>query len=192
MLMNLDCSIVQSIKVSLTFDNNKVKEREISVGDLCMFEFNKNGKRKTIEGKVVKICAGETVDVRSWYIIVDGSLSFSGQMERFCPTQILDVDVIQKHDAKTYIGSPNDSTRITDMKYEDGCLKVSIDGGYSFFIPKIKFSKEGDIPPKKPNHDQDRHHCHHKSKPVEIEGDDEDDLSDEIEDENTNKYEENE
>lgn len=136
MLMNIDCSIVQSLKVSLTFDNNKTKEREISKGDLCYFKFNKNGTIREIEGKVVKIGLNNSTNANSWFIVVDGSLDFSGQMERFAPTNILDVDIIQKHDTKEYISTPNDSTRITDMRYVNGYLQVSVDGGYSYEVPK--------------------------------------------------------
>lgn len=181
MLMNIDCSIIQSIKVSLTFDNNKIKEREISVGDLCMFEFNKNGKRKMIEGRVIKICAGDTLDVKAWYIIVDGSLSFAGQTERFCPTQILDVDVIQKHDAKSYVETPNDSTRVTHIAVKNGYLKVSTDGGYSYFSPKVGVypyvEDESEVaPPHRPSHGG----CGgRRPKPVQIEGGDDMDFTDE-------------
>ncbi len=136
MLMNIECSIVQSLKVALTFDNNKTKEREIAVGDLAYFEFNKNGKRKTIEGKVIKIGLSDTVNSTSWFIIVDGSLDYSGQMERFCPNQILDCEIIQKHDSVQYITTPNDSTRVSMLRLYNGYLQVSIDGGYSWLTPK--------------------------------------------------------
>jgi hypothetical protein len=145
-----------------------------------MFEFNKNGKRKHVEGKVIKIVASDTTDSRGWYIIVDGSIDFSGQMERFCPNQILDVEVIQKHDLALYISTPNDSTHITDMRVVDGLLQVSIDGGYSWITPK-NYSPEEDgeieddnIASKPPRR---------KKKPVVIEGEDDEDSDDEDESE---------
>lgn len=183
MLMNIECSIVQSLKVSLTFDNGKTKEREIATGDLCYFEFNKNGKRKTIEGKVTKIGLSNTVDSKSWFIIVDGSLDFSGQMERFCPNQILDVDIIQKHDTVDYVATPNDSTRITNIRLFDGCLQLSTDGGYSWVIPKNirpPFVEDEEGYSESPQCDHCKKHKK-KKKAIIIEDDDEeeDDSSDE-------------
>lgn len=188
MLMNIDCSIVQSIKVALTFDDNKTKEREISTGDLAYFEYNKNGKRKIIEGKVVKIGASDTTDAKSWFIVVDGSLDFSGQMERFSPTQILDCDILQKHDSVQYIATPNDSTRITDIRLCNGVLQVSIDGGYSWITPKTKAEKDegpwldnnpDQMPPEKP------HRPRKKKRTIVIEEDPDDDDDDEYPDSDT-------
>ena len=191
MLMNIENTVIQSIKTSLTFDNNKTKECEISVGDICSFEFNKNGRRKLIEGKVIKIFASDTIDSKSWYIIVDGSLDFAGQTERFCPNNILDVSIIQKHDQAHYISTPNDSTRITDMKLEHGRIMVSIDGGYSWLTPKIDVDRWHDDNESDScncgnnNHDHSCRHKHNKhKKPMFIEDDEEEDGDDVIEDEN--------
>ena len=186
MLMNIENSIVQSLKVSLTFDNNKTKEREISVGDLCYFEFNKNGARKTIEGKVVKINCNNTSNSNSWVVIVDGSLDFKGQMERISPNNILDVDIIQKHDAKGYIGTPNDSSRITDMRLVNGYLQVSTDGGYSWTIPKNYAGRIMEDSEMYPQHNNQ--HCNGQrpnKKPIHIEDYEEDYITpgDVIEDE---------
>ncbi len=136
MLINIECSIVQSLKVSLTFDNNRTKEREIAVGDLCSFEFVKDGMKRKIEGKVIKIGMSNTANANSWYIIVDGSLDFSGQQVRFCPNNILDVDVIKRHNDKQYVSTPNDETRVSALRLNNGFLQVSIDGGYSWMTPK--------------------------------------------------------
>lgn len=136
MLINIECSIVQSLKVSLTFDNNRTKEREIAIGDLCSFVFHKDGMKREIEGKVIKIGMNNTANTKSWYIIVDGSLDYAGQQVRFCPDNILDCDVIKRHDEKQYISTPNDETRVTNIRLNNGFLQVSIDGGYSYMTPK--------------------------------------------------------
>lgn len=135
MLMSIDCSIIQNLKVRLTFDNNQVKEREIAVGDLVYVEFNENGKRRAIEGKVLKIGLSNTTNTNSWYVIVDGSLDFSGERVRFNPNQILDLDIIQKHDSVLYVSTPNDSTRVNAIRIYDGILQVSVDNGYSWITP---------------------------------------------------------
>ncbi len=136
MLLDIRTSIVSSIKVELTFDDNNKKVREIANGDLVAIEFNKNGKRKRIEGKVVKIGASSTIDPKAWYIVVDGSLDYQGQLERFSPQQILDVDIIRKASNNDYISTPNDSSRVTQIRLYDGFLQLSIDGGYSWITPK--------------------------------------------------------
>lgn len=138
MLLNNTVSIVQNLKIELTFDDNSKKEREIGVGDLIHVEFNDSGMRKSVEGKVLKIGTGiNTVRQESWFIIVDGSLSFSGETFRFNPNKIIDLDIIQKKHDVPYIMTTNDSTRVTNLKVEDGILKVSKDNGYSWFTPNL-------------------------------------------------------
>lgn len=182
-LMNIECSVIESLKIALTFDDNKVKEREIAVGDLCSFEFNKNGRRKMIEGKIIKICAADVTNTSSWYIIVDGSMDYFGQMERFCPNQILDVDIIQKHDTLQYISTPNDSTRISSIRVVEGVLQVSTDGGYSWFTPKNVVGGRPNRPDKPECEKPHRPECHkpiHCHKPVIIEGEDEEENPDPV------------
>lgn len=149
MLINIECCIVPSLKVSLTFDNGRTKEREIATGDLCSFTYFKDGKKKTIEGKVVKIVMDNSVNVKSWYIVVDGSMSFDGKLDRFCPENILDVDIIRKHNEANYIASPDDETKVTNIRLNEGFLQVSKDGGYSWMTPKnfkkfVDYDEEND------------------------------------------------
>lgn len=136
MLINIECSIVPSLKVSLTFENGRTKDREIAVGDLCSFVYYKDGEKRKIEGKVIKIVMDNSVNVKSWYIIVDGSMSYKGKMERFCPDNILDVDIIRKHTEGNFVVSPDDECRITNIRLNEGFLQVSRDGGFSWFTPK--------------------------------------------------------
>lgn len=184
MLLNNTCTIVQSLNISLTFDDGKVKEREITVGDLCSFEYNKNGKRKKIEGIVAKIIASETLNPNRWMIMVDGSLDCVGQIDRFCPSQILDIDIIRKKTDRQYIATPNDSTKISEIRFYNGYLQLSIDGGYSWFTPrniKYPFYAEEEFkhtPPCK------EHHCHHRKKPSILIEDDEENPDDTELDEN--------
>ena len=55
MLMDVKCSAVTSIAVHLTFDDGTTKNSVIGVGDLVSVEYNNNGLRKQVDGKVLKI-----------------------------------------------------------------------------------------------------------------------------------------
>lgn len=105
MLMNIKCSAVTSIAVNLTYDNGDTKEAVVGVGDLVNVEFNANGMRKTVDGKVLKISA-VGVDPKGWYIIVDASDSFGGCTARFSPMSILDISIIRKADTINVVQTP--------------------------------------------------------------------------------------
>lgn len=137
MLMSTNLNVTQNLKVDLAFDNGQTKSREISVGDLIRVTFNDRGLRKEIEGEVLKIYADPAKDMSSWYMIVDGSLSFCGQRVQIKPMQILDLDIIQKKNQVFYISSPNDSSHISAIRLMDGVLQVSIDDGYSWITPNV-------------------------------------------------------
>ena len=75
MLLSINCSVVSSVKVSLTFDDGNKKEGIISVGDLVDIEYNTNGLRKRIYGRVLVVSVNGT-DPNGWYLTVDGSDDF--------------------------------------------------------------------------------------------------------------------
>ena len=64
--MNIKCSAMASIKVNLEFDDQSKKERVVSIGDLIDVEFNANGLRKRVDGKVLNISTVGT-DPKGWY-----------------------------------------------------------------------------------------------------------------------------
>jgi hypothetical protein len=125
--MDIKCSAVTSIKVDLTFDDHKTKEAVIGVGDLIYVEYNANGCRKSIEGKVLKVSAVGT-DPHGWYIIVDGSDDFDSERARFSPMNILDLAIIRKadtlEDVKTVIGVGS----VPYIRIVEGRLQYSKDG----------------------------------------------------------------
>lgn len=182
MLLSNECTIIQSLHLALTFDDGKVKERDVSVGDLCSFEYIKNGLRKKIEGVVVKIIASETISPNTWMIMVDGSLDYAGQIEKFRPNQVVDVDVIRKKTDKQYIGTPNDSTHISEIRFYDGYLQLSLDGGYTWMTPRnIKYPFYAEEDHKHVDHCEG-HHRHHRKKTILVDNeDDEEDEGDDTE-----------
>lgn len=127
MLMNIKCSAVTSIQVFLKFDDESTKNVVVSKGDLIEVEFNQNGLRKHVEGKVLKICTNSG-DPKGWYIIVDSSDDFESSQAKFSPMNILDIEIIQRADAVRYIETPSDCTGIRGLRVVKGRLQYTIDG----------------------------------------------------------------
>lgn len=127
MTLEVKCSVIQSIKVNLKFEDGMCKERVIGVGDLIDVDFNCNGIRKSIEGRVVKVYV-EGSDARRWYIIVDSSDDFDATQYKFSPMNIIDLEIIKKKDATQYIETTNDFTNIRALRIVHGRLQYTQDG----------------------------------------------------------------
>ena len=127
MLMNIKCKPATSLDLELKFDDNSVKKCQISVGDLVYIEYNKNGCRRRVEGKVLKISTNGT-DPKQYYIIIDGSEDFESTQVRICPMNILDCEVIAKASHLNGITTPKDGTGIPFLRQVNGLLEFSRDG----------------------------------------------------------------
>lgn len=127
MLMNVKCSTITSIEVKLTFDDGSTKSRIISVDDIIDVEYNSNGCRKCVEGKVLKIKT-EGTDPKGWYILVDSSEDYGGSKAKFSPMSILDVDIIKKGGSIRFIETPTDMTGIEGLRIVQGRLQYTLDG----------------------------------------------------------------
>lgn len=127
MLLDIKCSTVVSVKVNLAFDDGTTKERVIGLGDLIDVEFNCNGLRRRVEGRVIKIYT-EGADPKKWYIIVDSADDFDSKQYRFSPMNILDLEVVQKRDATQYIYSTNDYTNIQGLRIVKGRIQYTQNG----------------------------------------------------------------
>lgn len=126
MLMDIGCSVINSIKVNLIFDDQSTKSAIIGVGDLLDVTYNANGLRKNIEGKVVKVSA-VGIDPKGWYIIVDGSGDFESEQAKFSPMSILDVNIIRKADTLDSIKTPIGNNATPYLRVVDGRLQWSKD-----------------------------------------------------------------
>lgn len=127
MLLDIKCKAVTSVAVHLKFDDNTTKDVVIAHDDLIDVEFNQNGLRKRMQGKVICIKAIGP-DPKAWSIIVDGSDDFESTKARFSPMNILDVVILKKADATKYIETPNDYTGITGLRIVRGRLQYTVDG----------------------------------------------------------------
>jgi hypothetical protein len=127
--MTLDCKVdvIQSLLVSLKFDDDTMKKRLVGVGDLIDVTWNGNGMRKHIIGRVAVISANGT-DTKNWYMIVDGADDFDSQKVRFSPYQILDLDVIRKADQDSFVKTPKGENAIPYLRIVKGRLQYSKDG----------------------------------------------------------------
>jgi len=148
MLLNIKCSVVSSVKVDLTFDDGSKKDGILSIGDLVDIEYNSNGLRKRIYGRIINISAVGT-DPNAWYLTVDGSDDFQAATVRFSVMGILDFTIIKKYDTINTIETPIDPTGITALKVVDGFLYYTQDGIH-WHKPRIWYDtikpEEGTVP----------------------------------------------
>ena len=127
MLLSNKCTVEPSIKVKLTFDDDTIKERVLSIGDLISVEYNGNGLKQHVDGTIICISANGT-DPKGWYIIVDGSDDFASNRVRFAPTSILDVEIIRKGDTVYTVKTPIGIEGIKYLRNVNGYLEYSDDG----------------------------------------------------------------
>ena len=160
LLMKNECTEVSSIKLKLTFDDGSYKERTISTNDLIEAEYNANGLRKKITGKVVKVSTVGT-DPNGWYIIVDGSDDFDSAKARFSPMSVIDIEIIRKAEALDTIQTPIDNTGIPYLRVIHGYLQYSRDGikwyrvrSYHHHHPIKPAVNPDELPPMSDNSDE--------------------------------------
>ena len=153
MLMDIKCSPVTSIKVDLKFDDHSTKTCVIGVNDLVDIEYNANGLRKRIEGKVLKVSAVGT-DPRAWYIIVDGSDDFDSSRVKFSPMSILNADIIRKADTVEVVQTVVGEGGVPYLRLVHGRLQWSKDSinWYPIIIDSrdIIEDQEGTVPALRP------------------------------------------
>ena len=127
MLLDIKCSTVISFQIDLKFDDTRAdKSVVVSVGDLVDVDFNYNGCRKLVQGRIIKLYA-EGTDPKKWYILVDSADLYSSDTYKFSPMNILDITVISKKDTEQYIISPNDYTNIKQLRIVKGQLQYTQD-----------------------------------------------------------------
>ena len=127
MLMDIKCSMIPSIRVSLAFDDGRKKDVILGVGDLIDLLYNSNGLRKHIVGKIIQINTPGH-DPKGWSFIVDGSDDFESEVARLSPMSILDVDVIRKSGTLRYVSTPIDDTGCEAIRINRGVIQYSRDG----------------------------------------------------------------
>lgn len=128
LLMDINCSAVTSVNVHLKFTDNSTKDRTISKGDLIEVEFHLDGLRHHVTGRVLKVYAPSSTDPKNWYIMVDSSDACDAAQYRFCPMNILDIEILLKADAVRCVETPKDITGIKALRAVKGRLQFTMDG----------------------------------------------------------------
>ena len=141
MRLAINAEVQSSFKVKLTYDDAAPKTVILSIGDLIDCEYNSNGLRKHITGRIIKISAAGT-DPNGWWLMVDGSGDFDTNQARFTVMNIIDVDIIQKYDTQHNISTPNDRSGILSLKVVDGRLLYTKDGYHWEYI-KTQWYRDG-------------------------------------------------
>lgn len=150
MLLSINCSVVSSIKVDLVFDDGSKKHGILAIGDLVDIEYNSNGLRKRIYGRIINISAQGT-DPNGWYLTVDGSDDFQSTTVRFSVMGIIDFTIIKKYDTTNVVETPVDKTGVLAIKVIDGWLYYTQDGVH-WFKPRTRINdnhlqqEEGTVP----------------------------------------------
>ena len=127
MLLDIKCDAVTSIHLHLTFDEEKVKDCIVAMGDLVDCLYNANGLRKHIIGRVVNISAVGS-DPNGWYIVVDGSDDFEGKRARFSPMSVLNIDILRKADMEIIVRTVIGDGAVPYLREVKGRLQYSKDG----------------------------------------------------------------
>ena len=133
MVMKIGCEVEQSLVITLSFDDETTKTRVISKGDYVSIAYNKNGTRRVVNGAVTTIYANPyngKVSRKDWYVIIanDEGQGLGGAV-RISILNILDVEVLKTSNNSRNVKTPNNSTRVTDIRVKGNFLQISTNGG---------------------------------------------------------------
>lgn len=134
MLLSMKYNVINSLVITLRFDDNSVKEAVVAIGDVVNVAYNKNGMRREIEGVVKQIVADTSpCGNQKWYMYVDASTCGCAALEKILVESILDIDVIRKGAGLLTIHSPGNAMKVTDFRINGNYLQVSPDYGRHWF-----------------------------------------------------------
>lgn len=155
MLLSISYDVIESLIIKLVFDNERVKRLKVEIGDYVSVTYNKDGKRRTIEGFVKRIYLDNHFEHyneqchhnQHWSMIIDGSMTGNDRIGKVEVSKILDLDVLKKVSESISINSPMNNDRITDFRLVGNTLQLSQDNGENWInvmeLPVEKPSIEG-------------------------------------------------
>lgn len=137
MLLSINYDVIESLLIKLTYDNEKVKKLKVECGDYISITYSKDGRRKTSEGYVKRIYLDNRYydchhsnGHQHWSMIIDDSISDNPtQIAKVEISKILDLDVLRKKSENSFISTPNNNDRITDLRLVGNTLQLSQDNG---------------------------------------------------------------
>ena len=134
MVMKVDCAVEQSLVITITQDDNTSKTQVVSIGDTVAVDYNKNGDKKHSTGIVSAIHAdpyNAKCNRKDWYMTVSADSEFGGYV-KIPVFSILNLEVLHQKRPVNPINTPNDKSRVTDIRCKGGILQISQNNGRSW------------------------------------------------------------
>lgn len=137
MLLSISYDVIESLIIKLVFENESVKSLKVELGDYVSVTYNKDGKRRIIEGYVKRIYLDNRFEHykenchhnQHWCMIIDGSMTGDNNAGRVEVSKILDLDILKKQSESNYINTPMNNNRVTDFRLVGNTLQLSQDNG---------------------------------------------------------------
>lgn len=136
MVMKIESESIVSLKIAISYDDGITKVQVVSEGDFVKVAYNYNGVRRVICGTVSSIHANPyaaTISKNDWYFeVVDENPNNNPHVAKIMVNSVLDLEVLHKKYQSSTVGSPNDPTRITDIRVLNGYFQISQNNGYTW------------------------------------------------------------
>lgn len=138
MLLSTQYEVLESLLIKLVFDDERIKRLRVELGDYVSVTYNKDGKRKTIDGYVKRIFLDHRFREHPchhnehWSMIVDGSLEGESPGARVEVSKIVDIDMLRKKSETGFISTPLNEDRVTDFRLVGNTLQLSQDSGVTW------------------------------------------------------------
>lgn len=139
-LLKISYEAQESLLIKLVFEPEKIKRVKVEVGDYISVMYNKDGRRKTIDGYVGRIYLDNRYDHwpdtncnhnQHWMMLINNSLEKNqcNPIDKVEVSRILDIDVLKRRSDTGYISSPIGEDRVTDLRLIGNTLQLSQDNG---------------------------------------------------------------
>lgn len=151
MVMRVNSEAVIELSVTIEFDDGCIKTQVLGVGDYARVAFNHNGTRKVVTGNVVNINANPysaQTTKRDWYFMVSSDEpGDAGRIAKILVINILDLEILHKKHQQSTVGTPNDPTRVTNIRVVNGYLQISQNDGHTWRTVGNEPLSDKPIPP---------------------------------------------
>lgn len=136
MLLSISYDVLESLLIKLVFENEKVKRVKVEINDYVSITYNKDGKRRTIDGFVRQIYLDNRYEHykcqhnQHWTLLIADSIdSDANQIAKVEVSKLLDIDVLKRQADSGYISTPLSDNAVTDFRLVGNTLQLSQDHG---------------------------------------------------------------
>lgn len=151
MLISNTYDVIETIRLSLAFDDGSFKRDDITVGDYVDIVYNKNAMRRHIEGKVTKVSADKNDCIchkTNWYIVVDGVCCGNHTTDKVYVDKILDFNVTSHGGNTDVIVSPLGEHNVGAFRIVGNILQLSTNHGKTWLkvveLPDLNVTADTD------------------------------------------------